>query len=119
MPPAPHRADEYARVEEMVREPYAVAQNSALRERARRIDGDNADAPVLLPVELDELGDDAALANAGRSGESDRKRVACLLVDLRDYSSRLFVLALYLGDHTRQRPPVSREQPFYEIVVTH
>ena len=119
MSPAPHRPDEHARVEEMVREPYAVAQNGALGERARRIYGDNADPPVLLPVQLYELRDDAALADAGRPREADRKGVAGLLVDLRDYFGRLLVFALYLGDHPRQRPPISREQSLYEIVVTH
>ena len=39
----PHRADEDARVEEVVREPDAVAEQRSVGERARRVDGDHAD----------------------------------------------------------------------------
>ena len=39
----PHRADEDAGVEEVVGEPDAVAEERALRERARRVDRDDAD----------------------------------------------------------------------------
>ena len=39
----PHRTDEDVRVEEVVGEPDAVAEQRAVRERARRVDGDDAD----------------------------------------------------------------------------
>ena len=39
----PHRADEDARVEEVVGEADPVAEQRALRERARRVDRDHAD----------------------------------------------------------------------------
>ena len=42
-----HRADEDARVEEVVGEPDAVAEQRALRERARRVDRDDADRALL------------------------------------------------------------------------
>ena len=38
-----HRADEHARVEEVVGEPDPVAEQRALGERARRVDRDDAD----------------------------------------------------------------------------
>ena len=43
----PHRADEDAGVEEVVGEPDPVAEQRALRERARRVDGDDADRAAL------------------------------------------------------------------------
>src|SRR5215212_4302523 len=119
MSPAPHRPDKNAGVEEVVREPYAVAQDRTSRKRARRIDGDDPDPSVFLPVEFYELRDDAALADARRRGEPYRQGVAGLLGDLRDNFGRLRVLALYLGDNTRQRPPVAREQTFYQVFVAH
>jgi hypothetical protein len=82
--------------------------------RAGRVDGDHPDPLLFLPVEFDELRDDAALAYARRPREPHRERSPGLGVDLRYYPWRLFVFALYLGDHPRQRPPVTREQPFYE-----
>jgi hypothetical protein len=39
-------------VEEVVSEPYAVAEDGTLREWARRVDRDHANPPVFLPVEL-------------------------------------------------------------------
>lgn len=103
----------------MIREPDAVAKNGALRERARRIDRDDAHPLVFLAVEFYELGDDAALADAWRPREANRKGVAGPGVDLRYYLPGLRVLALYLGDHPRQRPLVPREQALNEAVSRH
>src|SRR5215207_186150 len=115
--PATQRAEENAGIEEVVREPYAVAKDRTLRERARRVDSDHPDPPLFLPVELYELRDDAALADAWRPCETDRKGSTGLGVDLCDYPGRLFVFALYLRDHPRQRPTVARKQTFYEPVL--
>src|SRR5688500_14205937 len=49
---ATHRADEHSGGEEVVREPYAVAEDGTLRKRARRVDRYHPDPPVFLPVEL-------------------------------------------------------------------
>ena len=67
-----HRADEDARVEEVVGEPDAVAEQRAVRERARRVDRDDADRRVALADVADERRDEARLADAGRPGEADR-----------------------------------------------
>ena len=67
-----HRADEDARVEEVVGEPDAVAEQRALRERARRVDRDDADRDVLRAHVAQERRDEARLADAGRPGEADR-----------------------------------------------
>ena len=47
VPAGAHRADEHAGVEEMVGEADAVAEERALRERARRVDRDHADGLLL------------------------------------------------------------------------
>ena len=67
-----HRADEDARVEEVVGQPDAVAEQRAVRERARRVDGDDADG-LLEPAHVaEERADQARLADAGRPGDADR-----------------------------------------------
>jgi hypothetical protein len=95
----------------VVREADAIPEDRAFRERARGVHRDNPDPPVFLPVELYELGDDAALANAGRSREAYGEGASAFGVDLGDDTRRLGVLAFYLGDDPRQRPPVAGEQP--------
>jgi hypothetical protein len=70
MPPAPHRADKDARVEEVIREPDAVAEDRAFGERAGGIYRDHPDPLVFLAIELYELRDDAALPHPGRSREA-------------------------------------------------
>src|SRR5436309_1556317 len=46
---------------------YAVAENSAARKRTRRINGDNADALVPLPVGERQLVNERGFASAGRA----------------------------------------------------
>ena len=67
-----HRADEHAGVEEMVGEPDPVAEQRALRERARRVDRDHADRAALLADVPDQRRDETRLADAGRPGDADR-----------------------------------------------
>ena len=64
----PHRADVDAGIEEVVGEADPVAEQRAARERARRIDRDDADRPLALPHEPDERADETRLARrrAGR-----------------------------------------------------
>src|SRR5438552_2465044 len=52
----PHRTDEDAWVEEMVGEPDAVAEERAVRERAGRVDRDDADLRLLLAHVAHERG---------------------------------------------------------------
>ena len=69
-----HRADEDARVEEVIREPDPVAEQRPLRERARRIDGDDAGRLPEAPRVADERSDEARLADPGRPRDADRTR---------------------------------------------
>ena len=65
-----HRADEDAGVEEVVGEADPVAEQRALRERARRVDRDDADRLLPRAQVADERRDQARLADAGRPGEA-------------------------------------------------
>ena len=104
-----HRADEDARVEEVVGEPDAIAEQRALRERARRVDGDHADrllrargrggrAPL---IRLD-------LPTPGRAGDADRVRAAGLRVDVADELVGERVAVLDERDRARERARVAR-----------
>src|SRR5207302_1438157 len=68
----PHRPDENLGVEEVVAQPDAVAEQSPVRERARRIDRDHADRDAALPHVPDQRRDEARLADSGRAGDADR-----------------------------------------------
>src|SRR5215471_19002557 len=82
MPSRPHRADEDLRVEEVVAEPDPVAEQRAVREWARGIDRDHADGDVALTDVSDQGRDEARLPDAGRTGDADRVRGACLRVEV-------------------------------------
>jgi hypothetical protein len=66
----------------VVGEPDPVAEQGSVREGARRVDGDDADAPVALADVTDERGDETRLADAGWACDPDRVRLAGVGVDL-------------------------------------
>ena len=72
MPARAHRADVDVGIEEVVSEPDPVAEESALRERARRIHGDDAHRAAETPGMPDERADEGRLPDAGRPGDADR-----------------------------------------------
>src|SRR5207244_3867331 len=78
------RADEDSRVEEVICETNAIAQQRALRERTRGIDGDDSNRPLPPADVADELGDERGLADTGRPGHSDRIGAARVRVDVPD-----------------------------------
>src|SRR5919199_3669534 len=100
---APHRADKHPRVEEVLRQAYAVAEDRSFRERARRVNRDDAHLLILLAVELYELGDDAALAHAGRPGKAHAEGRTRMRIELGDDVRRLRVFAFDLRDYPGQR----------------
>ena len=79
-----HRADEHLWVEEVLREPDPVTEQSALRERARRIDRDHAGRALQRTDVPKQRGDQARLADARRSGDADRIRPSGRRVDVAD-----------------------------------
>ena len=62
-----HRADEHARVEEVVGEPDAVAEQRAAAERRARVDREHGDGAVERALVGDERADQRRLAGAGRA----------------------------------------------------
>ena len=71
-----HRADEDARVEEVVREADPVAQHGAPRERARRVDRQHADLAIGLAKLDAHRADQRALPHPGRPGDADHAGAA-------------------------------------------
>ena len=68
-----HAADEHALVGRVRLHAQAIAEHRAAGERARRIDGDHADARAgCARNSVDQPIDERALARAGRTGDADR-----------------------------------------------
>ena len=112
-----HRADEHAGIEEMVGEPDPIAQQRALGERRRGVDGEDGDRAVTLPLELGEGPHQRRLAHAGRPGEANDGGAAGLRVDRADQLPALGVVVLDQRDGARQRAAIPLEQAFSEILV--
>ena len=69
-------------------EPDPVAEQRAVRERARRVDRDDADGLAGARTWRDERGDQARLADARRAREADRVRMAGVRVEPRGRARR-------------------------------
>jgi len=69
--PCPHGANEHVRVEEMIGEADAIPEQRPLRERARGIDGDDADTRARSPHMSHERADQTRLADARRARHAD------------------------------------------------
>src|SRR5207247_11121806 len=95
-----HRADEDTRVEEMVGEPDAIAEQRALRKRARRIDRDHADALLPAAHVADERADQRRLADTRRACDSDAVRASRVGINLADEVVRERVAILDERDRT-------------------
>ena len=122
VPARAHRADEDTRIEEVVREPDPIAEQRAVRERARRIDGDHADRALLGADVADERADQRRLADARRAGDPDHEGRAGLGVELADEgvgdrvavlderdgaSKRTAIAAAYAGRELLERPTLT------------
>src|SRR4051812_44304711 len=103
----PHRADEDAWVEEVIAQPDAVAEESAVRERARRIDRHDADRNVAFPHEPQERRDEARLADTRRPGEADRVHLPGLGIDVGDELVRERIGVLDERDRAGERTAVA------------
>ena len=111
-----HRADEHARVEEVVREADAVAEHGALGERARGVDRQHADLAVALAQLAADRPDQGALADPGRAGEADDPRLAGAREQLGDQPVALRIVVLDQADRPRQRALVAGDQALGERV---
>ena len=104
---ARHRADVDALVEEVVREPDAVAEQGALGERAGGIDGQHADLALCARACATSDADQRALADAGRAGEAHDPRLARVRIDLAHQLPARGVVVLDQRDAASQRALVA------------
>jgi hypothetical protein len=117
VPARAHRPDVDAGIEEVVGEPDAVAEEGAARERARRVDRDDADGAPQPAHVANEGADQRRLADAGRAGDAERVRVARLGVELADDAVGGRVTALDESDRTRERAAVAPAHTGDELLV--
>ena len=117
VPARAHRADVDLRVEEVVGEADAVAEQRAARERARRVDGDDADAPAEAARMADERADERRLADARRPGDADRRGATRARVDPPHDLGAIGLPVLHEGDRAGERAPVSGEDAGDELVL--
>src|SRR6266536_209220 len=105
--PRAHRADEDAGIEKVVGEPDPVAEQRPLREGARGIDRDDADARAVGAHVPDERRDEARLADAWRAGEAHGVRLSRLGIEVGDDVVGERVAVLDERDRTRERATVA------------
>jgi hypothetical protein len=112
-----HRADEHARVEEVLRQADAVAQQRAACEGRRRVDRKHGDVAPGRALGLRQRADQRGLADARRPGEADHRRPPGARKDLAHEVPSRGVVVLHEGDPARQRAFVALYQPFCKIRV--
>src|SRR4051794_26302943 len=98
-----HRADEHVGIEEVVREADPVTEERPVRERARRVDRDDADLLLAIPGEADERRDERRLADARRPRHSDGVRMPGLGIEIGHDLVRERVAVLDQRDRARER----------------
>src|SRR6267143_702733 len=101
MAPGRHGADEHAGVRPRVRHPDPVPKDGAACEWGSRVHRDDSDLAVPNPELADEAVDEGALADSGRSRETDDMGLPRVRVDRRDRLGRARVVVL---DHRDQLP---------------
>ena len=111
-----HRANEDSGVEEVFGEPDAVAEQGPLRERAGRVDGDDADRQALRADVGQQSGDQARLADAGRAGDADRIGAPGTRIQLTDELGGERVGVLDERDRPRHSPRIAAAHAFDEAL---
>ena len=117
VPAGSHRADEHARVEEVIDEADPVAEQRALRERARGVDRDDADGQVEGPHVAHERADQRRLADARRAGDPDREGRPRVRIELLDDGEGAGIAVLDERDRPGQGPAVARQHAGDELLV--
>ena len=118
MPTGAHRADEHARVEEVIGEPDPVAEQRSAREGARGIDRDHPHRQVERANVRDQRTDQRRLADAGRPRDPDREGRAGRRIQLLEHGQGAGVSALDQRDRPRHGSPVARSHAGDELVVS-
>ena len=108
VPARPHRADEDARIEEVIGEADAVTEERAVRERARRIDGDDADRLLALAdVARRARRSGSTCPTPGGPVTPTTPGTPGLRIHLTHERIRERVAVLDERDRTGERPPIS------------
>src|SRR4029079_14855594 len=97
-------------------EPDPVAEERALGEGARGVDGDDADRRLALPHVAGERADQGRLAHARRPRDADDESRARLGVEDADELVRERIAVLDQRDRTSERAPVAAADTVGEIV---
>ena len=109
-----HRPDEHLGIGEVVGEPDAIAEQGAVRERRRRIDGDDSDGSLLAAHVAHEPGDQRRLSDSRWPRDPDCIRVSRLRIEVTHDVVGEGVTVLDERDRTRQRAFVARAHTFRE-----
>ena len=79
-----------------------------MRERARRVHGDDADRPAELADVADESADETRLPHSGRPGDAHDGGLPGVGIDLADERIREWIAVLDERDRTRERATIGR-----------
>ena len=107
MPTGGHAADIHAGVGGVSRHPHAIAKDGATRERAGRIDSNDANSQTSPPDFRRQRIDQRTLARARRTGYADQIRAASTRINLPDQRGGCWCLVLDHRDGACDRPPVA------------
>ncbi len=119
VPARRHRADEDAGVEPERLHAYAVAEDGAARERARRVNGDDADALAARAVEPGELVHERRLPRPGRARDADDEAAPRVREDGLHQTGRVVRAVLDLRDGARDGARVARQNPVDGLRAAH
>jgi hypothetical protein len=93
----------------------AIAENRTASERARRIDGDDADCLLFVPIARRKAVNQSALARAGRTCHADANRAARVWENLAEDFLGIRAVIFYGGDRARKGSDVARTNLFCPI----
>ncbi len=115
MAPGRHAAHEDVRVVRGAVHARAVPEKRAAGEGARRVDGEHGDAAMTFAGQLGESVRERALADAGRSGQTDNERVFAIGEHPGQELASFETSVLDEGERPGEGPRLSFEKALYEV----
>ena len=110
-----HGADVHARVEEVVREADAVAEQRPLGEGRAGVDRQHGHLAVASARVLDQAADERRLADPGRPREAHNRGVPRVRIDLANERPALGIVVLDQRDRARQGTLVAGKHALGEV----
>ena len=111
-----HAAHVDARVQREFLHADAVAEDGAVGERARWVDGDDARRSCRAAVLCRQRPGQGALARARAAGDADGVRLARVRKERAQVFAAFGALVLHTADDSGERPPVAGEESLDEVV---